>query len=443
MMSKKLLGSFFFIFLFHIILTNNNKNKTLVLIEDWHVVDTHSRFWNQIREMNNDIYFKMVDDPDIKLTNFGEYIYNNIIYFAPSYNDISRKNEISITNLLQFIDDGHDLMIFGNEESGAFIRKLVNEFGIDFDDYDSKVKDSIYIHKNKNDLNSEFADLKNDEIIITNNITDIQHLKKNIKNYILYEGIGMDIDPQNNFVFPILKAGENAYSINLKNDNIYSNGNHIKLVSAYQARNNRRIVISGSTNLCSNKFYYLSNKDYNSNKSPNEEFCQNLLEWNFQITGVLKFENIRHRRINDNITLPTYRIRDELIYEIDIYEYNPNNKNWEPYNTNDIQVEYVMMNPYYIGNLKKYDSSKPTYYTKFTSPDKFGVFKFIIDYERKGYSNIFSSTKVPLRPYYHNEYNRFLPCAYPYYTAVFIILGAFVLFSILFLYGEKKEDKNI
>ncbi len=253
----------------------------------------------------------------------------------------------------------------------------------------------------------------------------------------------MDIDPQNNFVFPILKAGENAYSINLKNDNIYSNGNHIKLVSAYQARNNRRIVISGSTNLCSNKFYYLSNKDYNSNKSPNEEFCQNLLEWNFQITGVLKFENIRHRRINDNITLPTYRIRDELIYEIDIYEYNPYNKNWEPYNSNDIQVEYVMMNPYYIGNLKKYYSSKPTYYTKFTSPDKFGVFKFIIDYERKGYSNIFSSTKVPLRPYYHNEYNRFLPCAYPYYTAVFIILGAFVLFSILFLYGEKKEDKNI
>ena len=104
----------------------NNKNRTLVLIEDWHVVDTHSRFWNQIREMNNDIYFKMIDDPDIKLTNFGEYIYNNIIYFAPSYNDISRKNEISITNLLQFIDDGHDLMIFGNEESGAFIRKLVN-----------------------------------------------------------------------------------------------------------------------------------------------------------------------------------------------------------------------------------------------------------------------------------------------------------------------------
>ena len=101
--------------------------------------------------------------------------------------------------------------------------------------------------------------------------------------------------------------------------------------------------------LCTNKFYYLSNKDYNSNKSPNEEFYQNLLEWNFQ-TGVLKFENIRYRHINNNITLPTYRIRNELIYEIDINEYNPNNKNWEPN-----------------------DSSKPTYYTKFLLP-KFGVF---------------------------------------------------------------------
>ena len=57
--------------------------------------------------MNNNIYFKKIDDPDIK----------NI--FCHFQIDISRKNEISITNLLQFIDDYHDHMIFGNEESGV------------------------------------------------------------------------------------------------------------------------------------------------------------------------------------------------------------------------------------------------------------------------------------------------------------------------------------
>ena len=73
-MSKKFLNQSFSSSFFHIILTDSNKNKILVLIEDWHVVDIHYRFLNQIREMNNVIYFKMIDNPDIKLISFGEYI---------------------------------------------------------------------------------------------------------------------------------------------------------------------------------------------------------------------------------------------------------------------------------------------------------------------------------------------------------------------------------
>jgi len=37
--------------------------------------------------MNFDLDFKMIDDPKIKLSYFGEYLYNNIIFFAPSYNE--------------------------------------------------------------------------------------------------------------------------------------------------------------------------------------------------------------------------------------------------------------------------------------------------------------------------------------------------------------------
>ena len=43
---------------------------------------------------------------------------------------------------------------------------------------------------------------------------------------------------------------------------------------------------------------------------------------NFQRTGILKFNNIRHNRKNDKVSLPTYRIKDELEYFIDIYEYD-------------------------------------------------------------------------------------------------------------------------
>ena len=420
----------------------SNIKKTLVLLDDWHTIDTHSLFFNQIKEMGYTIEYKMIDDNDIKLTYFGEYLYTNIIYMASSYNeDISKKSEINIQNLLKFLDEGHDMLLFANKEVGSFLRKLSNEFGVDFDDYDSQIKDSLYIHNLKSSLNPQLISMRNDEIVVTKNSINVPVIVKQPKGYILYEGIGMDIDPQNQYVFPILKADENSYSVNTKTNEVYANGDKIKLVSGYQARNNRRVVISGSTNLCSDKLYYLSNVNGTKiEESPNAKFCQDILNWNFQLTGVLKFDNVRHNRKSDHKTLSTYRIKDELEYYIDIYEYDYKTDSFKPYVTDDIQIEYVMMNPYYINQLKMLAMNKPTYYVQFKAPEKFGVFKFIVDYKRLGYSYIFSSTKVPLRPYNHNEYLRFLPCAYPYYLSVFTVLGSFILFSILFLYGKKKEE---
>ena len=363
--------------------------KTLVLLDDWHNVETNSLFWKQITDMGFEIDFKMASDKDIKLTNFGEYLYDNIIFFAPTYSD-SKKNEINIQNLLKFIDDGHDLMIFGSSDASKFMRELVNEFGVDYDDYESELKDSLYLHQD----------------------SGINGLNKQLLN--LYD-----------------------YSVSKSTGEVYSNGEHIKLVNGYQARNNKRIVVLGSTEICSDKFYYLSMTEDNKSmlESPNAVFCQDILNWNFQRTGVLKFENARHNN-NEGKSLETYRIKDYLEYYIDILEYDYKTNSWKNYESDDVQLSFIMMNPYYINQMKRL-YNKPTYYVKFRAPEKHGVFKFIVDYHRTGYSYIFSSTKVPLRPFYHNEFPRFIPCAYPYYLSVFVILGAFIIFSILFLYGKE------
>ena len=388
--------------------------KTLVLLDDWHNVETNSLFWKQITDMGFEIDFKMASDKDIKLTNFGEYLYDNIIFFAPTYSD-SKKNEINIQNLLKFIDDGHDLMIFGSSDASKFMRELVNEFGVDYDDYESELKDSLYLHQDSGitGLNKQLLNLYDEEIIISKNIIGISNIFNKPNGYILYKGIGMD-------------SGE-----------VYSNGEHIKLVNGYQARNNKRIVVLGSTEICSDKFYYLSMTEDNKSmlESPNAVFCQDILNWNFQRTGVLKFENARHNN-NEGKSLETYRIKDYLEYYIDILEYDYKTNSWKNYESDDVQLSFIMMNPYYINQMKRL-YNKPTYYVKFRAPEKHGVFKFIVDYHRTGYSYIFSSTKVPLRPFYHNEFPRFIPCAYPYYLSVFVILGAFIIFSILFLYGKE------
>jgi oligosaccharyltransferase complex subunit beta len=438
-----MIKSEFILIIFFISFFSCQSKKTLVLLDDWNNVETNSLFWKQITGMGYEIDFKMATDKEIKLTNYGEYIYDNIIFFAPTYSD-TKKNEINIKNLLQFIDDGHDLMIFGSSDASKFMRELVNEFGVDFDDYNSEVKDSLYLHPDSGvkGINQQLLNLHDEEIIISKNVININNIFSKPNGYILYRGIGMDLDPQNKYIFPILSGDKNSYSVSKLTGEVYSNGEHIKLVNGYQARNNKRIVVLGSTDVCSDKFYYLSMNAENKSmlESPNAVFCQDILNWNFQRTGVLKYENVRH---NNNLgkTLDTYRIKDYLEYYIDILEYDYKTDSWKNYESDDVQLSFIMMNPYYINQMRRF-YNKPTYYAKFRAPEKHGVFKFIVDYHRTGYSYIFSSTKIPLRPFYHNEFPRFIPCAYPYYLSVFVILGAFILFSILFLYGKETIKKK-
>ncbi len=50
---------------------------------------------------------------------------------------------------------------------------------------------------------------------------------------------------------------------------------------------------------------------------------------------------------------------------VDIYEYDSKTNSWKPYLTDDIQLEFVMMNPYYIHQMKLLSTNKPTYHISF------------------------------------------------------------------------------
>ena len=160
--------------------------ETLVLLDDWNNVETNSLFWKQITNMGYEIDFKMANDKDIKLTNYGEYLYDNIIFFAPTYID-TKKNEINIQNLLKFIDDGHDLMIFGSSDASKFMRELVNEFGVDYDDYEYEIKDSLYLHQDskETELNEQLLNIHDEEIIISKNTIGINNIFNKQNGYIL------------------------------------------------------------------------------------------------------------------------------------------------------------------------------------------------------------------------------------------------------------------
>lgn len=346
--------------------TERAVHRALIILDDWNMVETHSMFWDQLKNASYVLEFKMVDEVNIKLDYYREKLYESIILCVPSLTDDQARNtELSIKKILQHFDDGHNIMIIGDKNVNSYMRNLVTEFGVDFDDYDSQVKDSFHLHSLKNNLNQDLIDRRDNEIIVTKNVIPIKNVFT-ANNYILYEGIGMETDPHNNYVFSALRADDNSYSVNSKTGLYYSFGDKIKLVAAYQGRNNKRVTITGSSKLCSNEFYFLSSvNEEGPLNSANAVFCNELIMWNFERSGLLKYKNERHQRKEDGKTLEIYKIKDELEYLVDIFEYEFKTDSWKPYMTDDLQIEYTMMDPYYRLQLKMLAMGKPTYITSF------------------------------------------------------------------------------
>ena len=78
---------------------------------------------------------------------------------------------------------------------------------------------------------------------------------------------------------------------------------------------------------------------------------------------------------------------------------------------------------------------------KFKIPDVYGVFQFKVDYVRSGLTRLYSTTQFSVRPLRHNQYERFITSAYPYYASSFSMMIGVFIFSLVFLHF-KEESKS-
>ncbi|GKB01306.1 dolichyl-diphosphooligosaccharide--protein glycosyltransferase 48 kDa subunit, partial [Tanacetum coccineum] len=109
--------------------------------------------------------------------------------------------------------------------------------------------------------------------------------------------------------------------------------------------------------------------------------------------------NVRHHRVGETEEPAIYRINDDLEYLVEIYEWS--GSSWEPYVAYDVQVQFYMMSPYVLKTMST--DKKGLYLASFKVTDVYDVFQF----------------KIPVRPFRHNEYERFILTAFPYYGASF------------------------
>jgi len=71
----------------------------------------------------------------------------------------------------------------------------------------------------------------------------------------------------------------------------------------------------------------------------------------------------------------------------------------------------------------------------------YGIFKWVLDFQRPGLTHIHLEEPAPIRPYRHNEFERFIPAAWPYYTAIGVSGVGFFAFTFALLYFREKDNE--
>ncbi|XP_037973707.2 dolichyl-diphosphooligosaccharide--protein glycosyltransferase 48 kDa subunit [Plutella xylostella] len=414
------------------------EQETLVLVDNLNIRETHSQFFKSLQERGFTLTFKLADDPNLVLSKYGEYLYKNLIILAPSVVEFG--GQVDTEAITRFIDDGGNLLVGASSGAGEVYREVATECGFEMDEEPTAVIDHFnYDASDEGDHTRIVVSPKN--LIKAPTIVGSQNTQP-----ILFEGTGLILDQDNSLVLPILTADSTAYSYNPKSqvkEYPHSVGRKTVLVAALQARNNARIVFSGSLYFFSDEAFDSSVSKVHGDKvksaqSGNKALALSLAEWALGSRGRLRVRSVSHRREGDTGSTDTYTITESVIYTIEIEELK--NGKWQPFEATDVQLEFVRIDPFVRTTLKRRPDG--AYEAKFKVPDVWGVYQFKVDYDRVGYTRLYHTTQVSVRPLQHTQYERFIPSAYPYYVSSFSMMLGVFLFSFVFLYYKEDAPKT-
>nr|XP_022909627.1 dolichyl-diphosphooligosaccharide--protein glycosyltransferase 48 kDa subunit [Onthophagus taurus] len=417
---------------------NASSKSTLVLLDNQVIKETHSMFFKSLQERGYSLTFKIADDAALTLSKYNEYLYQNLIIFAPSVEEFG--GSLSVETITQFIDEGGNVLIAGSSSTGDVLRELASECGFEVDEEGAYVIDHLNY-----DITDDGEHTK--IVVPSDNLIDASIIvgdKKEISP-LLYQGTGLLVDQENVLVLPLLTGDSTSYSYN-PNQPIkeypHAIGKSTVLIAALQARNNARVVFSGSLSFFSDEFFTAgvqkSQGGEKFDKSGNQLTAMAISQWVFKETGELRVKSIKHHKIGEKEAPGDYTIMEEVIYtiEIDIFD----KTNWIPYKATDIQLEFVRIDPFIRTTLKH--TKDGLYEAKFKIPDVYGVYQFKVDYNRVGYTRLYSTTQVSVRPLQHTQYERFIPSAYPYYVSAFSMMFGLFVFSFVFLHFKDESVKG-
>ncbi|WAQ80821.1 hypothetical protein PtA15_1A159 [Puccinia triticina] len=409
-------------------------DKILVVIEDGVERSNYQMLWSSLTARNHQLSFRAAKDATPALVEFGEPAFDHLVLFSPTAK--SSPADLSPQSLVGFLEYGGNIMLAGSTKISEYWRDFGREFDVDFDNAATSVIDNFH-HLAQDPLTIyttlELNPLVEDQIVIPPSV-------RSTNLPVLFRGIGHAVG-KNPLLMSALRASPLAYSAEAKSKesdpNPFIIGDEIGLISAFQTKKQSRIVFVGSVDFFSDEFINteLTLPDGKKTSTGNRKVIDHLTKWVFQEAGVLRIVSATHSKVGGEQEPPRYRVNDEIEYRVDVQMLQ--NGRWGPCPLKDLQLEFTMLDPHLRVTMTPTKSAKgthTTYSTVFRAPDRHGVFTFKLDYRRRtGYTHLEKGIQVSVTPLDHDQYERFILGAFPYYSGTLSVLASFLLFSFVWL----------
>merc|ERR1712060_62992 len=326
--------------------------------------------------------------------------YDHLTIFAPTVEEFG--GAISPEAITEFIDEGGNVLVAGNSNLGEALREVASEVGFEADEEGTSVIDH---------LNYDAKDEGKHTLVVAS---------------------------ANNLVLEVLTASSTAYSHNPDlpiTEYPHAVGKQTVLVAGLQARNNARVIFSGSLDFFSDEFFTAEVETGGIKMaSGNAALAKALTDWCFKQSGVLKVESINHHKEGETSPPAHYTIKDQAVYTIVVKELVKGE--WVPFDGKDMQMEFVRIDPFVRVTM---ENKAGHMIAKFKVPDTYGVYQFKVNYNRVGLSRLSTADQISVIPLRHDKYERFIGQAYPYYASAFSMMAGVFVFSLVFLH-YKEED---
>ncbi|KAG9397298.1 Dolichyl-diphosphooligosaccharide--protein glycosyltransferase subunit WBP1 [Carpediemonas membranifera] len=200
--------------------------------------------------------------------------------------------------------------------------------------------------------------------------------------------------------------------------------------------NNARVVLLGST---------LPITNTGMADSPTRQFVAATLGWTMGYSGKLRIAGTTHSRVgasHGGYDDAGYAAGDYIEWGTTLEQFIDGR--WEPFTPTDAQVELVCMDVWARETLAPSNTGLAA---TIRAPEKPGVYKFVLDYERVGYSRLHDEEQVQVRQPKDSFHPRFESQAWPYYGSVLAVSFMFVAFVALYLNSapvskKVEEDKK-